>query len=178
MPGDRRRKKSAILTDVEYGGGGTSTINLTEDGVDPEFDGLPPDGSLIDFGDVAIGTTASLPLDITNLTLDGDLGLLTDLTVMRASITDSDAGEFSLSGFAAGAVLPATGVLNLFVDFTPTGLKFAILTFLTDQDAPFGSDGLSFSCDLQGNVVPELSTLLLLIFCLLGVSGVRWRCRK
>jgi len=62
-----------------------------------------------------------LPLDITNLTLDGDLGLLTDLTVIRASITGSDAGEFSLSGFATGTVLPATGVLNFFVDFTPKG---------------------------------------------------------
>jgi hypothetical protein len=161
--------------------GGTSTINLAGDGVGPEFDGLPPAGSLIDFGDVAIATTASLPLDITNLTPDGDLGLLTDLTVISASITGSDAGEFSLSGFAAGTVLPATGVLNLFVDFTPMdplGLKFAILTFLTDQEAPFGSSGLSFSYDLQGNAVPEPSTLLLLIFCLLGVSGVRWRRRK
>jgi hypothetical protein len=86
---------------------------------------------------------------------------------------------FSLSGFSLGSVLSKGEWEDLTVNFTPTssGLKTATLRLITDQGTAFGSTGDSFLFTLQGNAVPEPSTLA--IWSLLGAAvGVgAWRRR-
>jgi hypothetical protein len=88
---------------------------------------------------------------------------------------------FSLSGFIPGTVLSEGSILNLVVEFDPLGPlgpKSAALTFLTDQGTTFGSPGGSFSFELQGEAVPEPSSLLLFGIAILAVIIYGWRTRK
>jgi len=64
--------------------------------------------------------------------------------------------------------------IGLNIEFTPTavGLRSSTLSFLTDQNAPFGLGGISFNFSLSGSgvaasMVPEPSTGALFLSALL-----------
>ena len=140
---------------------GAATLSLTGAGVGPEF---AADQSTIHFGSWGPGSTAMLDLQIENASPDADLGALTDLTIISASIVGTDAGLFSLLGFTPGTILDVLDDLALQIEFNalgPLGGKSATLIFQTDQDAAFGAAGTSFQIPLSGHVVavPEPSTL-------------------
>lgn len=166
-------------------------VVINGQGVGPIFNGLPYDtnnnpapGTVLDFGDVVIGNTGTLQLDISNITTDPNGGdsTLTDLTLLSATITGPNAAEFQLNGFVPGTVLNAGDLISYLVDFIPgfpPGAKTATLTFLTDQDAPFGQAGTSFSFTLNGLAAPEPASVLGFALCTIGgVVGYRLRRRR
>ncbi len=154
------------------GGNKASTVyrTITGTGVGPEFASSVPVGSTIDFGKVLAGTFANLPLDISNVTTDSGDDSLTGLTLLGYSIDGPDASYFSLDGFTPGMVLSKGALASFGLKFNsqgPDGLKQATLTLLTDQGAAFGQAGQSFQFSVQGTVVPEPSS-----FILLGMGGL------
>jgi hypothetical protein len=161
----------------------TQSIVLTGQGVGPEFTSTGDIAGTLDFGDVTIGEGLSLPLTLGNDTPDGDLGPLTDLSLLSMSITGTHAEAFSLAGFAP-TVLSATQSLGTTVSFNPAsvGLQQALLTIATDQAAAFGAAGLSFTFTLLGQglaVNPEPSTGSLMLMSLaLFAFGCRRRRRS
>ena len=139
-------------------------VTLSGQGVGPIYDSVPPPGSLLDFGDVVIGSNGQLTLDISNISTDPNGGdtTLTDLTLLSAIISGPDMAEFSIDGFTPGTVLGQGDLLNLILNFDPLfppGQKFATLTILTDQGAPFGQAGASFVYNLTGAAVPEPASI-------------------
>jgi hypothetical protein len=131
--------------------------------------------------------TVTASLTLTNDTTDGDLDSLTDLTILDFKITGTDADMFSLleaDGDAfAPSVLSKDESLDLIVQFEadallPHGLKEAILTFFTDQGAPFGENGATFRFTLNATQTPEPGSLL--VWSLVGAVGLAlgWRRRR
>ena len=143
-------------------------VSLAGQGVGPV---LGPDvsaGSLFDFGPLDDGDSALLAvLALQNLSDDGDLGALTDLTIHDILLAGPDAALFEVVGFSPGTVLPADGTSTCAVSIRfnaagPLGVKTAALTIRTDEGAPLGADGTDLRYDLAGEVVPEPLTLSLL----------------
>lgn len=161
----------------------TVQVTLSGQGVGPIYDSTPPPGPL-NFGDVVIGSNGQLTLDISNISTDPNGGdtTLTDLTLISAVISGPDGAEFSIDGFTPGTVLSQGDVLNLVLNFDPlfpAGDKFATLTILTDQGAPFGLAGASFIYDLMGVAVPEPASMVVFGLCTIGGLGFyRWRRRR
>ncbi len=125
----------------------------------PEFGSSRVPGSLIDFGTVTAGQTGQQILSVSNLTPDGDLGNLTDLTMLSAIVTGPDSGMFSLGQFTPGSVLSAAAAVDLELLFDPHGQAGsfqATLQLTTDQGAALGTAGQVFTYPLAGN-----STVLL-----------------
>ena len=144
---------------------GNVNRTLAGTGVGPVFSSQPPEGSLFDFGEVAIGEVAEQALTLYNVTSDGDLGALTDLTLLSAWIVGDGAECFDLGGFTPGTVLEQGQWVKLSVGFhpkEPLGKKTAKLVIVTDQNAAFGQSGDSFGFTLEGAAVPEPATLALL----------------
>jgi hypothetical protein len=106
---------------------------------------------------VTAGTTASTNFSINNATADGNLGNLTNLSLLSASITGPDAARFSLGNFNPNTVLTAGANQNLSLQFNGVGAASgnysATLTFTTDQGAAFGSAGQQFSITLSAHVL-------------------------
>jgi Ca2+-binding RTX toxin-like protein len=92
---------------------------------------------------------------VANITSDGPLGPLTNLTITGATFTGPDAGLFELVGFAPGMVLSAGQSQNLTLRFlgsaTPRTFN-ATLVLQTDQGASLGGAGASFNLNLQATV--------------------------
>src|SRR5262249_43112505 len=130
---------------------GSAALNLTGTGVGPIFASNPLSGSTLDFAQVNLGHSATLPLDISNVSLDpnGGNAALTNLTLLSATLSGPDSSLFFLTGFTPGTILAEGDLLNLLVGFAPIGpnlgLKTATLTILTDQGAALGSPGASFT---------------------------------
>jgi lysophospholipase L1-like esterase len=140
---------------------GGATVSLSGVGVGPEF---AASASSIDFGTQTTSTQILAGLDISNLTPDFDFDSLTDLTLISATITGPDADAFSLGGFTPGTVLSKEELMSFVLSFDATseGEKNATLTFVTDQEAPFGQEGLGFDIPLTGlSAVPEPGSLML-----------------
>jgi len=140
----------------------SQSIGLSGRGVGPEFMSIGDAAGVIDFGAVAVGDTFTFPLTLMNDTPDGDLGNLTDLSMLGYSIVGADAGNFNVTGYAA-SVLADGESLALVVEFTSAaaGMFTADLVFSTDQDSPLGIAGTSFTYTLTGLaviVVPEPAT--------------------
>jgi hypothetical protein len=176
-----------------------STVNLTATAVGPvlgftinDFDPSPRSGTPLasggNNGNVALATgetinvgeagwvnppeTSTALLTLSNVTPDGDLGSLTDLTILSGVISGPDGAQFQLlesdgvTPYTGGDVLAAGQTLDLVVQFaadgaTPDGLKSALLTINTDQGAALGSAGGAFTFNLQAVQTPEPASLLL-----------------
>lgn len=161
-PATRGLQSASI--NVNTGNGSTNGLNqaqtipalLSGTGVGPVFaSSIAPD-STIDFGTTA---AASVPLTLSNATPDPDLGALTMLTLLSASITGPDATLFSLDGFTAGSQLAKSASLDFDIDFAaPPGVlgpRSATLTFLTDEGKALGVAANAFEFDLIATAVPE-----------------------
>ncbi len=168
-------------------------VALSGTGVGPDFLSNFGTSGLIDFGKVKEGDMSTQDVDIENVSTDGDLDTLTDLTIHSFTITGADASAFDLGGSgqsgALGDVLAANGtgglngfdLLSQLLKFTatgPLGDKNAVLTFFTDQGAAFNGSGQQFSFDLHALVTPEPTSLAIWSLLGLGGAGYGWRKRK
>lgn len=145
---------------------GSANLTLQGLGVGPEF---AASETVIDLGTIGLNQLIATGLDIQNSTTDGDLGALTDLSLLSAQILGPDAGLFNLLGFTPGMVLAAGETLNLMIEaqgVTP-GTRQATLLIQTDQNAAFGGVGSAFSIPLVVTIVPEPSSLALSVFAAL-----------
>jgi len=135
---------------------GSQALALMGTGVGPVFDSV----STADFGTVTVGSPVALPFSVTNATSDGDLGALTNLTLVSAAIDGPDAAEFNLVGFTPGMVLSASTLANLSLEFTgagPLGAKSATLTFTTDVGVALGGSGATYQIALAADVADPLT---------------------
>jgi hypothetical protein len=160
-PTGRGPKTSDALAELSNGNpnGGNSahtiTWTLSGTGVGPDFRSDAPPTVPFDFGAVPIGGAVSRSLRISNATPDGNLGSLTDLTILSVSFGGPDAGNFSLPAFSP-VVIPGGGANTLALQFSgiasAAGNKQSLLTLTTDQGAAKGQPGLQFRFDLIGFV--------------------------
>lgn len=136
-----------VMSDV-----GLSTVTLAGRGVGPQFSSV---ASLV-FAPLASGGSETENLAVENATPDGNLGTLTDLTLLSAVISGPDAARFLLSGFTPGQVIAAGGGLNLDIQFDAAGAApgtyDAVLTLTTDEGAALGAAGSQFVVDLSASV--------------------------
>ncbi|NUM33998.1 MAG: choice-of-anchor D domain-containing protein [Candidatus Brocadiae bacterium] len=141
-----------------------SSLTLTGTGVSPVFHSSVAAGSTIDFGEVGyIGTQT---LTIQNITADANLGDLTDMTLLSATITGPDASYFTLEGFTPGMKLSKSQLQNLTIRFMHEYMgshqygyiRNATLTFTTDVGAALGVAGATYSFNLQATTIPEPAT--------------------
>ena len=99
-----------------------------------------------------------------NATSDANLGSLTNLDILSASLSGASSSMFSLSGISNGTVLAKSQSSNLQISFAPTsnfsGTAAATLTLVTDQGAANGVAGKTVSFQLDG---------------IAGPSGFYWR---
>lgn len=149
---------------------GDSTITLSGTGVGPVTQITGDDAGTFDFGTIGSDETATLELDLANVTPDtGDLALV-GLTV-DFEITGADAEHFELV-LTPGTEFDAGDAETFDLIFDPQGLDgtfTATLTFLTDQNAAFGDtiNGDTFTYSLVANaLIPEPTSL-----ALLGLGG-------
>jgi len=153
---------------------GTASLNLSGKGVGPVVSAVPN----IDFGNILYGTTSTQTLAVNNVTGDGNLGNLTNLTLLSATITGPDAARFSLSGFTPGSVLTAGGSLPISILFDGAGGALAnynaTLTIVTDQGAAFGASGQVINIPLSALLVqaPPLTQLTGAALALRGESVI------
>jgi hypothetical protein len=159
---------------------GNVTRTLSGRGVGPVFDSRPVPGSTLDFGEVRVGEVAKQALIISNLTTDPNLDDLTDLTLLSTQIIGDSPDCFKLAGFTPGMVLAKSELVTLAVEFHahgPLGDKSAKLLIETDQNAPFGRPGDTFTFRLAGQAVPEPGSLALAMAAVFGAAGLLCRRR-
>lgn len=148
-----------------------TTRTLTGTGVSPVYSSSVSPNSTIDFGTVDKNQTLTQAFTIQNLTPDSDLGNLTNLTLLSASISGIDAESFSLSGFTPGTVLSKNGSFTFFINATNLDnivrYRNATLTIVTDENAALGIAGNVYTYQLLAYTVPEPSSCILFgIVCL------------
>jgi Ca2+-binding RTX toxin-like protein len=132
-------------------GAGNANVNLTGRGVGPVYAG--PASAHI--GTLRPSSTQSTAFHVSNVTTDGNLGSLTDLTIAGFTITGPDANRFSVSGLAPGSVVSAGQSLGALVEFlgsSSAGNYQATLNIQTDQGTGLGGVGQVFSIDLSALV--------------------------
>jgi hypothetical protein len=127
----------------------------------------------IDFGQIDSHHSETLYLDLGNTSTDANGGnkLLTDLSLLSASITGSS--YFSVPTISA--VLDKGGEYFAPITFSTGGVSgafSAILTFQTDSSAGYGLAGDTFSYNLVGSAVPEVSTWAMMLAGFLGLGFV------
>lgn len=140
------------------------SVALSGNGVGPVFDASLAPGSTLDFGTLDQETSDIISVLIDNVTTDGDLGALTDLTINSIGITGPDSAMFSMVGFADGSAIAAGGSLQIDVQFlagSTDGDFSATLTLFTDEGAALAGDGSDYSYNLVGQTIPEPASALL-----------------
>ncbi len=156
--------------------GGNATKTLTGTGVSPVYSSSVAPNTTIDFGTVDKDQTLSRTLTIQNITPDADLGNLTNLTLISATISGADASYFSLANFTPGMVLSKNGSFDLGITVNNpdhlVSMRYATLTIVTDVNSAFGVAGNVYTYQLQAYTVPEPSTCIFmsLVCILLGFS--------
>lgn len=147
--------------------------NLSGTGVSPVYQSSLSPGSTMDFGTVDKDVTITKTLTIQNITPDADLGNLTNLTLLSATISGADASFFTLSNFTPGTVLSKNALTNLLITVTNSDYlvrnKYATLTIVTDENAALGIAGNTYTYQLTAYTVPEAST-----FLFLSLTGLLW----
>lgn len=147
---------------------GSSSRTLTGTGVSPVFSSSIAVGSTIDFGEV--GYIANQTLRVQNLTPDANLGNLTDMTLLSATITGPDASYFTIENFTPGMKLSKSELQDLSIKFMHNYsgredygyVRNATLNITTDVGADFGSQGASYAFNLQAVTIPEPGCVYLL----------------
>jgi hypothetical protein len=133
---------------------GSQSVELSGRGVGPQY----ASAAAIEFDPVAGGATATHDLSVSNATGDGDLGLLTDLSLLSVEIVGPDAARFSMVDFDP-QVLAAGGSVTLEVAFDAAGALpgsyAAELRITTDQGAAYAAAGQTFTIALTAEVVPS-----------------------
>lgn len=155
--------------------GGNATRTLTGTGVSPVYSSSVAPSTTIDFGTIDKDQTISRTLTLQNTTPDADLGNLTNLTLISATISGVDASYFSLTNFTPGMVLSKNGSFDLGLTVTNPDhivtMRYATLTIVTDVNQALGVAGSTYTYQLQAYTVPEPSTCLFLglasiLFCI------------
>ncbi len=152
-----------------------TTASLTGTGVSPVYSSSVAPNSTIDFGTVDKNITLTQTLTIQNITPDADLGNLTNLTLLSATISGADASYFSIENFTPGTVLSKNGLLNLLIKITNSDYlvetRNATLTIVTDENAALGVSGNIYTYHLTAYLVPEQSTYIFMSIAglLLGI---------
>jgi hypothetical protein len=145
------------------------TATLQGRGVGPTYASSVAPGDTLDFGKVQAGHTGVLDLVLSNISTDIAPGNLTWLSLLGVSLTGPGAAAFALDQAFVASVLQEGDLFNLKLDFgaLKAGFYNADLTISTDQNAAFGSNGMSFTYHLQGQAVPEPAS-----FAILGAGGL------
>jgi len=124
---------------------------LSATGVGPTLYTSQPAGSTLSFGSPQASPDT---MTVANVTTDANLGALTNLDIISATLSGTGASMFSLSGFNAGAILSKSQSANFQVSFAPTssdsGSETATLTLVTDEGAANGVAGKTVSFALAG----------------------------
>lgn len=185
--GSNAALSSALTVDVNVVGPDSFfDVNATSEA--DHSDEILADGSTLTGGDTltfpetSVGSTSAIRIDVSNLSSDGDLGTLTDLSY-NAIISGIEFGFGDTGG--SGDFVVNVGESGEFFDitFSPTAIADfnGTLTFLTDQGVDFGGTGLSFTVNLFGTgiAVPEPASLLLWsLLGLVAAGAVTLRRRK
>jgi fibronectin-binding autotransporter adhesin len=124
---------------------------LSAVGVGPTLSTSLAAGSALNFGSPQAPADT---LTVANATTDANLGALTNLDIISASLSGSGASMFSLSGITPGTILTKSQSANLEISFTPgagaSGTETATLTLVTDEGAANGAAGKTVSFSLAG----------------------------
>ncbi len=143
-----------------------TTATLTGTGVSPVYSSSISSGSTIDFGIVDKNSTATRTLSIQNLTPDANLGNLTNLTILSATISGLDSSYYSIENFTPGTILVKNGTLDMLIRVTNNDhiveRRDAVLTIVTDANAALGMAGNIYTYNLTAYLVPESSSFLFL----------------
>jgi len=149
-PGARGNDSQGLTVTSAVGNAG---LTLSGNGVGPVYSSV----ANLDFGSVFVGNSPSLNFNVSNTTSDGNLGNLTNLSLVSYQFVGPDAARFSLSGFTPGMVISAGNLAGLSVLFDgqsgPPSAYQATLVLTTDQGAAFGAAGQSFQIPLTATLL-------------------------
>jgi len=149
------------------------------DVIGPIYDSFTAPNDPIALGSIA-GPT-SFTLDLKNISSDlGFSSLLTDLSLLSFSITGLGAGDVSVLNWNPSLVLHEgdSYLLQLQVAPSATGSFSPTLTIFTDEFAPVGMPGASYSYPIEFSAVPEPSTISMSICGGIGIGGALLRRRR
>ena len=134
------------------------SMTLSATGVGPTLSTSVAAGSTLAFSSPQVPPDI---LTIVNATTDANLGALTNLDLISATLSGAGSSMFSLSGLTAGTTLTKSQSANLQISFTPTagasGTEGATLTLVTDEGAANGAAGKTISFTLAGTAAATTS---------------------
>ncbi len=150
--------------------GGNVTRTLSGTGVSPVFQSSIAPGTTLDFGIIDKSQSATRTLTIQNLA-SSNLGDLTNLTILSATITGEDASYFTLEENFTPIVISKDGTISLAIRATNYDDAFhdrnAVLTLVTDQNAALGMEGNIYTFNLNAYMLPEPST-----YMFMGIASI------
>ncbi len=164
-----RGTDSTVVSVTSNATNGTATLTAT--GVSPVYSSNVAPGNTIDFGVVDKDVTTTRGLTIQNTTPDADLGDLTDLTILSATISGVDAAYYSIENFIPGTRLSKNATTGLTIRVTNNDhlvdTRNAVLTIVTDANAALGTTGNIYTYNLTAYLVPEPSS-----YIFLSIAGI------
>jgi autotransporter-associated beta strand protein len=132
----------------------TLSATLSATGVGPTLSTGLASGGTLNFGKAVSPQQPSQSTSVSNITADANLGTLTNLDIVSATLSGTGASMFSLSGVGSGTTLAKSQSGNLTVTFVPsigfTGSATAVLTLITDEGAANGAIGKTATYTVTG----------------------------